>query len=51
MKIKPVSFVQPALAGPLSPSLTIPVTPLEIGIQQQQDLGYMPYRDDFERVS
>ncbi|XP_012940808.1 transcriptional adapter 2-beta isoform X2 [Aplysia californica] len=38
-----------ALAGPLSPSLTIPITPLEIGQQQQQELGYMPYRDDFER--
>ncbi|CAG5123624.1 unnamed protein product [Candidula unifasciata] len=37
------------LAGPLSPSLTIPVTPLEVGLQQQQELGYMPYRDDFER--
>lgn len=40
-----------ALAGPLSPSLTIPITPLEIGQQQQQELGYMPLRDDFERVS
>ncbi|CAL1529449.1 unnamed protein product [Lymnaea stagnalis] len=38
-----------ALAGPLSPSLTIPITPLEIGQQQQQELGYMPLRDDFER--
>ncbi|BFZ07448.1 hypothetical protein BsWGS_10487 [Bradybaena similaris] len=38
-----------ALAGPLSPSLTIPITPLDIGLQQQQELGYMPLRDDFER--
>ncbi|KAH9515332.1 Transcriptional adapter 2-beta [Bulinus truncatus] len=38
-----------ALAGPLSPSLTIPITPLDIGLQQQQELGYMPFRDDFER--
>jgi len=38
-----------ALAGPLSPSLTIPITPLEIEQLKQQELGYMPYRDDFER--
>ncbi|KAK0050735.1 transcriptional adapter 2-beta-like isoform X1, partial [Biomphalaria pfeifferi] len=38
-----------ALAGPLSPSLTIPITPLDVGVQQQQELGYMPFRDDFER--
>lgn len=37
------------LAGPLSPSLTLAITPLDIGTQQQQELGYMPLRDDFER--
>ncbi|RUS80988.1 hypothetical protein EGW08_011263 [Elysia chlorotica] len=37
------------LAGPLSPSLTLAITPLDIGSQQQQELGYMPLRDDFER--
>lgn len=44
-------FPHLALAGPLSPSLTIPITPLEIEQPKQQELGYMPYRDDFERVS
>ncbi|XP_078000757.1 transcriptional adapter 2-beta-like [Glandiceps talaboti] len=35
--------------GPLSPSLTTPFTPVEMTLPEQQELGYMPYRDDFER--
>ena len=36
--------------GPLSPSIAVPVNPLELTIQEQHELGYMPFRDDFERV-
>ncbi|CAH1264217.1 transcriptional adapter 2-beta-like isoform X1 [Branchiostoma lanceolatum] len=36
--------------GPLSPSLsTPPQPPAELTLQEQQELGYMPLRDDFER--
>ncbi|KAL3874367.1 hypothetical protein ACJMK2_037393 [Sinanodonta woodiana] len=35
--------------GPLSPSITTPINPLELSIQEQHELGYMPFRDDFER--
>ncbi|XP_070578338.1 transcriptional adapter 2-beta-like [Ptychodera flava] len=35
--------------GPLSPSLTTPFTPVEMSLVEQQELGYMPFRDDFER--
>ena len=36
--------------GPLSPSLTTPLPAItEVGQQEQQTLGYMPKRDDFER--
>ncbi|KAK3094064.1 hypothetical protein FSP39_023693 [Pinctada imbricata] len=35
--------------GPLSPSITTPVNPIELSIQEQHELGYMPFRDDFER--
>lgn len=38
-------------AGPLSPSITMPLPPLDLPPQEQQELGYMPHRDDFERVS
>ncbi|XP_068612241.1 transcriptional adapter 2-beta [Brachionichthys hirsutus] len=34
--------------GPLSPSLTTPLPPLDIGLAEQQQLGYMPLRDDYE---
>lgn len=34
--------------GPLSPSLTTPLPPLEINLAEQQQLGYMPLRDDYE---
>ena len=36
--------------GSLSPSLTTPLTPIpELSLEQSQQLGYMPKRDDFER--
>ncbi|XP_076828586.1 transcriptional adapter 2-beta [Brachyhypopomus gauderio] len=34
--------------GPLSPSLTTPLPPLLISTAEQQQLGYMPLRDDYE---
>ncbi|KAK7504103.1 hypothetical protein BaRGS_00004407, partial [Batillaria attramentaria] len=34
---------------PLSPSITTPLPPMELSLQEQQELGYMPLRDDFER--
>ncbi|CAI5780460.1 transcriptional adapter 2-beta [Podarcis lilfordi] len=34
--------------GPLSPSLTMPLPPLDISVAEQQQLGYMPLRDDYE---
>uniref|UniRef100_UPI00398F41A6 transcriptional adapter 2-beta n=1 Tax=Pristiophorus japonicus TaxID=55135 RepID=UPI00398F41A6 len=34
--------------GPLSPSLTVPLPPLDISAAEQQQLGYMPLRDDYE---
>lgn len=34
--------------GPLSPSLTTPLLPLDISVAEQQQLGYMPLRDDYE---
>lgn len=34
--------------GPLSPSLTTPLPPLDISLVEQQQLGYMPLRDDYE---
>uniref|UniRef100_A0A3Q2Y5Q2 Transcriptional adapter n=1 Tax=Hippocampus comes TaxID=109280 RepID=A0A3Q2Y5Q2_HIPCM len=34
--------------GALSPSLTVPLPPLDISLAEQQQLGYMPLRDDYE---
>uniref|UniRef100_A0A3B1KJK4 Transcriptional adapter n=1 Tax=Astyanax mexicanus TaxID=7994 RepID=A0A3B1KJK4_ASTMX len=34
--------------GPLSPSLTTPLPPMDISVAEQQQLGYMPLRDDYE---
>ncbi|KAJ8008065.1 hypothetical protein DPEC_G00100900 [Dallia pectoralis] len=34
--------------GPLSPSLTTPLPPLDVTLSEQQQLGYMPLRDDYE---
>ncbi len=36
--------------GPLSPTLTSPQPPVELTPQEISELGYMPLRDDFERV-
>lgn len=35
--------------GLLSPSLTTPLEPIDLPVSEQQELGYMPHRDDFER--
>lgn len=35
--------------GPLSPSISTPISPIELTVQEQHALGYMPLRDDFER--
>ncbi|KAH8028974.1 hypothetical protein HPB51_021829 [Rhipicephalus microplus] len=35
--------------GPLSPSLSTPVATVDIASNEQQELGYMPCRDDYER--
>jgi len=44
--------VSHVVLGPLSPSLsTPPLPPLELTPQERTELGYMPLRDDFERVS
>uniref|UniRef100_A0A8C6CYN7 Transcriptional adapter 2-beta n=1 Tax=Moschus moschiferus TaxID=68415 RepID=A0A8C6CYN7_MOSMO len=34
--------------GPLYPSLTTPLPPLDILVAEQQQLGYMPLRDEYE---
>lgn len=36
--------------GPLSPDLTSKLPPLDITPEEATQLGYMPQRDDFERV-
>ena len=35
----------------LSPTLLHPPEPVEMNLAEQQELGYMPLRDDFEKVS
>lgn len=37
--------------GELSSLLTRPLEPLDLPLSEQQELGYMMHRDDFERVS
>ena len=34
----------------LSPTLLHPLEPVEMSATEQQELGYMPLRDDFEKV-
>ena len=34
----------------LSPTLLHPPEPVEMSVTEQQELGYMPLRDDFEKV-
>jgi len=36
--------------GPLSPALTARLPPLDVTPDEAALLGYMPHRDDFERV-
>ena len=36
--------------GPLSPSITTPLPSVDMTSQEQRELGYLPLRDDFERV-
>ena len=36
--------------GPLSPSLSSRLLPLDVTPERAAQLGYMPLRDDFERV-
>ena len=45
-----ILFLDYLKIGRLSPCLTHPPEPLELPVSEQQELGYMPYRDDFERV-
>lgn len=47
---KPVDHTIPSDEGPLSPSLTQRLPPLEISQEEMLQLGYMPYRDDYEKV-
>lgn len=37
--------------GPLSPSVTSRLPPLEVTLEEARLLGYKPHRDDYERVS
>lgn len=36
--------------GPLAPDVTSRLPPLDITPEECEQLGYMPHRDDFERV-
>lgn len=47
---KPIDHTIPSDEGPLSPGLTKRLPPLEIGSDEMLQLGYMPNRDDYERV-
>jgi hypothetical protein len=38
------------LSGELSPTLTHPPEVLDMTLPEQQDLGYLPFRDDFDKV-
>lgn len=37
--------------GPLSPEVTCRLPPLDATPEEARQLGYMPHRDDYERVS
>ena len=45
-----ISFYFILISGELAQCLINPPDPLELPVAEQQELGYMPYRDDFERV-
>lgn len=36
--------------GPLSPSVTSRLPPLDVTLEEARLLGYKPHRDDYERV-
>jgi len=48
---KPVDHTLPCDEGPLSPSLTQKLPPLDISSEEMLQLGYMPFRDDYEKVA
>lgn len=35
--------------GPLSPTLTAPLPPVNLSVPEARELGFLPLRDDFER--
>ena len=37
------------IEGPLSPTLTAPLPPLNLTLPEARELGFLPLRDDFER--
>jgi transcriptional adapter 2-beta len=47
---KPIDHTLPCDEGPLSPSLTQRLPPLDISSDEMLQLGYMPFRDDYEKV-
>lgn len=44
------AFTSLQLTEVLSPTLLHPPEPVEMNNTEQQELGYMPLRDDFEKV-
>lgn len=47
---KPIDHTIPGDDGPLSPTMTQRLPPLEITSDEMVQLGYMPQRDDYEKV-
>lgn len=47
---QPIDHTSPGDEGPLSPSLTQRLPPLDISSDEMLQLGYMPFRDDYEKV-
>ena len=45
-----IDHTLPNANAPLSPSITSRLPPLAIQPEETLELGYMPQRDDFERV-
>ncbi|OXA38960.1 transcriptional adapter 2B isoform X1 [Folsomia candida] len=46
---QPIDHTSPGDEGPLSPSLTQRLPPLDISSDEMLQLGYMPFRDDYEK--
>lgn len=36
--------------GPLSPDVISRLPPLDVSVEETRQIGYMPHRDDYERV-